>query len=135
MNNTVYLSNLSYQRDKSGIRTLVAKFGTVKNIKIVVDPKTDVSKGMAFVEMGSPAEAKKVIENLDGKIVDGRTLKAKPATPLKNESAVPFKEPFREKKAPAPKKVLTFKDKQLSKKAKNDAKRKSNPLVFKKSSR
>lgn len=135
MNNTVYLSNLSYQRDKSGIRTLVAKFGTVKNIKIVVDPKTEVSKGMAFVEMGSPAEAKKVIENLDGKIVDGRTLKAKPATPLKNESAVPFKTPFKEKKAPAAKKVLTFKDKQLSKKAKNDAKRKSNPLVFKKSSR
>lgn len=131
MNNTVYLSNLSYDRDKSGVRSLVSKYGTVKNIKIVVEPKTDVSKGMAFVEMGSPSEAKKVIEALNGKIIDGRTLKAKPATPLKSKAESAPKE----KKEPKVKKDITFKEKQLSKKAKNEAKRKSNPLVFKKSTR
>lgn len=131
MNNTVYLSNLSYDRDKNGVRSLVSKYGTVKNIKIVVEPKTDVSKGMAFVEMGSPAEAKKVIEGLNGKIIDGRTLKAKPATPLKSKAEPVLKE----KKEPKAKKAITFKEKQLSKKAKNEAKRKSNPLVFKKSTR
>ena len=106
MNNTVYLSNLSYDRDKSGVRSLVSKYGTVKNIKIVVEPKTDVSKGMAFVEMGSPAEAKKVIEALNGKIIDGRTLKAKPATPLKSKAETAPKE----KKEPKAKKNITFKE-------------------------
>jgi len=130
MNTTVYISNLSYERDRNGLRSLFARFGTIKSIKIIVEPTTNQSRGMAFVEMSNVDEAKEAIQSLDGRSLDGRTLKAKWATPLKT---IPTKMPL---KAPPSKnkteeKDLNFKDRQLAKKARNDAKRNSNPFKFK----
>jgi RNA recognition motif-containing protein len=124
-NATVYISNLSYTRDRNGLKSMFLKYGKIKNIKIIVEPSTNQSRGMAFVEMSSAAEAKKAIEGLDQQNFDGRTVKAKYATPLKDTSI---------SRLPA-KKVdnsdLDYVSKQLAKKARNDAKRKSNPLKFK----
>lgn len=125
--NTVYLSNLSYERDRNGLKSLISKYGVIKYIKIIVEPTTLQSRGMAFIEMGSVAEATKAIENLNGKIVDGRTLKANFAIPQREET----------KRAEAPRKKekdLDYKATQLAKKARNDAKRKAkeNPFAFKK---
>lgn len=124
MNTTVYISNLSYRRDRTGLKNLFSRYGLIKNIKIIVDPKTDLPKGMAFVEMSTPAEAKFAIQGLDGQIIDGRTLKANYATPLKSKY-VPEKEKNDNKD-------LDYKAKMIAKKARNDAKRKSNPFIFKK---
>lgn len=130
-NSTVYISNLSYERDRNGLKSMFSKFGIIKNIKIVVEPSTNQSRGMAFVEMGTPAEAKKAIEALDSKIFDGRTVKAKWATPLK-EGSTPRKFYTTQKESSSKvDKDLDFKAVQLAKKARNEARRKSNPLVFK----
>ncbi len=126
--NTVYLSNLSYERDRNGLKSLISKFGVIKYIKIIVEPTTLQSRGMAFIEMGSVAEATKAIESLNGKIVDGRTLKANFAIPQREETK-------RSELAPRKKeKDLDYKATQLAKKARNDAKRKAkeNPFIFKK---
>lgn len=123
--NTVYISNLSYERDRNGLKSLFAKYGEIKNIKIVVEPKTNQSRGMAFIEMANIEQAKLAIENLNGKILDGRTAKAKFATPLKETSTSRF---HANKK---PEKDLEYKTKQLEKKARNDAKRKAVALPFK----
>lgn len=80
---TVYLSNLSYERDKAGIKILMSRYGEVKTINLVIDLDTKVSKGMAFVEMGSIAEAKLAIAGLNQQQIDGRTLKASYAIPQK----------------------------------------------------
>lgn len=125
---TVYLSNLSYERDRNGIKSLISKFGIIKNIKIIVEPKTNQSRGMAFIEMGTLDEAKKAIEGLNGKIVDGRTLKANYAAEERPELKRAAAEKTPKKKI---EKDLDFKSVQLAKKARNDARRKSNPLVFK----
>lgn len=134
--NTVYISNLSYTRDRYGVKSLVSKYGKIKYIKIVVDPKTLVSRGMAFVQMDSVEEATLAIKELDGRKVDGRTIKA-------NFAAEPLKEPQRmddgialdpEKqsiKKPLKDDLRSYKAGQLVKKAKNLAKRNSNPLKFK----
>ncbi len=136
-NSTVYISNLSYERDRNGLKSMFSKFGIIKEIKIIVEPKTNQSRGMAFIEMATPAEAKKAIEALNATIVDGRTVKANWATPLK-EGSVPRKfYPAKNelKTARQEKKVnnrdLEFKEIQLAKKARNLAKKKANPLVFK----
>jgi RNA recognition motif-containing protein len=84
--NTVYISNLSYKRDRNGIRSIFSEFGQIRNIKIIVEPKSNQSRGMAFVEMAKAEQAKKAIEKLDQMRVDGRTIKAKYATPLKSGS-------------------------------------------------
>ncbi len=120
---TVYISNLSYERDRNGIKALVSKFGVIKAIKIIVEPTSGQPRGMAFVEMGSIEEATKAIEGLSGKIVDGRTVKANFAIPQKEE-----------KKFYAPKVVekdLNFKAVQLAKKKRNEERRSANPLKFK----
>ena len=126
-NNTVYISNLSYERDRNGIKSMFAQFGEIKNIKIVVEPATNQSRGMAFVEMSNAAQAKKAIEALDQKNFDGRTIKVKYATPLKASSVSRINEKRDEKK-----KDLSFVTTQMAKKARNDAKRSPDKFNFKK---
>lgn len=121
MNKTVYISNLSYRRDRSGLKSMFNKFGTITNIKIIVEPKSNQPRGMAFVEMSNEAEAKSAIAGLDGVVVDGRTVKAKWATPQKKPTF----------SAPQDNSDLEYKTKMMAKKARNDARRKSNPFVFK----
>jgi len=123
-NTTVYISNLSYERDRSGLISLFSKYGTIKHIKIVVEPSTNQSRGMAFVQMSSYTEAKCAIDGLNGVKLDGRTVKCKWATPMKETSKPKTKVDRKEKD-------LDFKSIQLAKKARNDAKRKSNPFTFK----
>lgn len=138
-NTTVYISNLSYKRDRNGLRALFTKFGKIKEINIIVEPRTGQPRGMAFVEMSSVEEAQAAIKGLNGQVIDGRTAKAKWATPLKDENRPKFFMPKVDAKTGKPaKKVakktskdLDYKERQLAKKAKNDAKRKSNPLQFK----
>jgi RNA recognition motif-containing protein len=127
-NTTVYISNLSYKRDRNGLKSMFSKLGVIKNIKIIVEPSTNQSRGMAFVEMGSVKEATNAIENLNQQIVDGRTVKATWATPLRSGSF--FKAvPAPEKKAKI-QKDLDYKAVQLAKKARNEKKKRSNPFSF-----
>jgi RNA recognition motif-containing protein len=126
MNNTVYISNLSYRRDRTGLKIMFSRYGKITNIKIVVEPKSNQSRGMAFVEMSTSTEARNAIAGLDGVVIDGRTVKAKWATPMKTTSAprVADKQDNSD---------LDYASKMIAKKARNEAKRKSNPFVFKSS--
>ena len=121
---TVYISNLSYERDRNGLKSMFSRFGIIKNIKIVVEPSTNQSRGMAFVEMATVEQATKAIEALNQKVFDGRTVKANWAIPQRN---APLSKDTKKKIE----KDLEFKSVQIEKKAKNEAKRKSNPLNFK----
>ncbi len=136
-NATVYISNLSYDRDRKGVRTLFSRYGTIENIKIIVEPKSLQSRGMAFVEMSSIAEAEAAIAGLNGEVIDGRTVKANFAIPQDKPSrrlntTKPKASAAKTKSDDAkPRKVSDFKSIQLAKKARNDAKRASNPFNFK----
>lgn len=116
--NTVYISNLSYKRDRNGLRSLFSRYGSIKNIKIIVEPETNQSRGMAFVEMGSVNEATMAIKGLHGVVIDNRTLKANYATTQRPQTM--------SKVAPDEKKQkdLEYTTVQLAKKARNEARRK-----------
>ncbi len=77
---TIYVGNLRYTRDEHSIKEMFKEFGTVKYVKMVVDPKTDKSKGIAFVQMPNKKAATTAITTMNGKQVDGRTLKVSIAT-------------------------------------------------------
>jgi RNA recognition motif-containing protein len=132
-NTTVYISNLSYERDRNGLKGLFSKFGVIKHIKIIVEPTSNQSRGMAFVEMATVKEAQSAIDSLNQQVIDGRTVKASWAVPQKEVTkfypAVTNKDKDLKKKNVE--KDLEFTSTQLAKKARNEAKRKSNPLVFK----
>ncbi|OFZ25771.1 MAG: hypothetical protein A2381_03370 [Bdellovibrionales bacterium RIFOXYB1_FULL_37_110] len=89
---TVYIGNLNYKRDEEGIKFLFSKYGKVKSVEIIIDPDNDKKLGYAFVRMYRTSEAIKAIKGLNGKIVDGRTLKVSEA-----KERFPEKAPLGEK--------------------------------------
>jgi len=76
---TVYIGNMSYNKKEKDIRYLFAKYGKIDFLEIIADPETGKSKGFAFVKMFKESEAAIAIKELNGKIIDGRTLKVSEA--------------------------------------------------------
>lgn len=72
---TVYIGNLKYERTDRDIKQLFSEFGKVNKVSIVLDPDTEMSKGIAFVQMPNEKEALEAIKELNGYRFDGRTLK------------------------------------------------------------
>jgi len=77
----IYVGNLNYAATEDGIRAAFQEFGEVTSVKIVEDRETGRSRGFGFVEMANDEEAKKAIEALDGKELDGRALRVNEARP------------------------------------------------------
>src|SRR4051812_31250194 len=79
MNTRLYVGNLSFNTTADGVRTAFQEFGTVSDVHLVSDRETGRSRGFAFVTMGTPEEAAKAIEGMDGKTLDGRPLRVNEA--------------------------------------------------------
>lgn len=60
---------------------MFAQVGTVQSASVVEDRDTGRSRGFAFVEMSTNAEAAAAIEQLNGKEIGGRALKVNEAKP------------------------------------------------------
>lgn len=76
---TIYVGNLNYKKDEEGIKKMFSTFGRVKDVYILTDAKTKLKKGIAFVRMYKMDEAQKAINSLNGREIDGRTLKVSKA--------------------------------------------------------
>lgn len=72
---TIYIGNMSYEKDEREIRDLFSYYGKVNKVQIILDLETNKSKGYAFVIMDHPNDAARAVNGLNGKIVDKRTLK------------------------------------------------------------
>lgn len=72
---TVYIGNLNYEKDELAVRDLFRKYGRVIRVKLVRDPKTNLKKGFGFAQMPNIKDATSAIKELNGKQLDGRTLK------------------------------------------------------------
>ena len=79
MNTRLYVGNLSFNTNADGVRTAFQEFGTVSDVHLVSDRETGRSRGFAFVTMGTPEEAAKAIEGMDGRTLDGRPLRVNEA--------------------------------------------------------
>ncbi len=80
-NNKLYVGNISFRTTEDDLRDLFSAHGNVSRATMVTDRDTGRSRGFAFVEMSSDAEAKAAIEALDGQTVDGRTIQVNVARP------------------------------------------------------
>lgn len=72
---TIYVGNLIYKKTEKQVQELFGRYGSVKYAKIVLDPKTGKGKGIGFVQMPNKKHANEAIKDLNGKNIDGRTLK------------------------------------------------------------
>jgi cold-inducible RNA-binding protein len=79
MGKKLYVGNLSYQTTETDLRDAFAKAGSVAEVKVMLDRETGRPRGFAFVEMSTDAEAKNAITQLDGRDLDGRTIKVNEA--------------------------------------------------------
>ena len=81
MGKKLYVGNLGYDVSTADLETLFASNGTVESVNIISDRVTGQSKGFGFVEMSSDSEAGAAIAALDGKELQGRTIKVNEAKP------------------------------------------------------
>lgn len=77
----IYVSNLSFNVQDEDLRSYFAEYGDVSSAKVITDKFTQRSKGFGFVEMSDDAAAQKAIAELDGAMVDGRSIKVMIARP------------------------------------------------------
>lgn len=75
----IYVGNLSYSLSVEELEKVFAEYGEVLSANIITDRETGRSKGFGFVDMKDDDEAQKAIETLNGKEVNGRTLRVNKA--------------------------------------------------------
>lgn len=80
-NKKLYVGSLPYSTTEDEIRELFEAFGPIESVRIISDKFTGMSKGFAFVEMANPEDARKAVEGMHGKQLNGRTLIVNEARP------------------------------------------------------
>ncbi len=81
MGTRLYVGNLSYDAMENDLQTLFEQAGSVVKCDIMIDRQTGQSKGFAFIEMATQADADKAIETCNGKDLEGRALTVNEARP------------------------------------------------------
>ena len=82
----LYVGNLSYTTTEDDLRTLFAQAGSVTSVALIKDRDTGRSKGFAFIEMGTQAEAQKAISMFNGFSLQDRQLTVNLARPREERS-------------------------------------------------
>ena len=81
MSTKLYVGNLAFQTTNQQLQDLFAQAGTVQSANVIEDRDTGRSRGFAFVEMSTNAEAAAAINQFNGKDLSGRALKVNEAKP------------------------------------------------------
>jgi RNA recognition motif-containing protein len=82
----LYVGNLSYNTTEDELRALFAQAGTVASVAVIKDRDTGQSKGFAFVEMSTQAEAQKAITQFNAQNLKDRALTVNLARPKEERS-------------------------------------------------
>lgn len=77
----LFVGSLPFATTSEELREIFAKAGQVVEANVVVDKMTGRSRGFAFVEMATEADAKKAIDSLNGTEVAGRKIFVSEARP------------------------------------------------------
>ncbi|MDR2669459.1 MAG: RNA-binding protein [Desulfovibrio sp.] len=78
MTTSMFVGNLPFSTDQSGLQSLFAPFGEVVSARVMSDRDTGRSRGFGFVEMEA-SDAGKAMSSLDGRDHQGRKLRVNEA--------------------------------------------------------
>lgn len=81
MATNLFVSGLPYVMTDSELRGLFEEVGTVVSASVITERESGRSRGFGFVEMASEEEARRAIEQLNRRVVDGQTLTVNEARP------------------------------------------------------
>jgi len=82
----IYVGNLPYSVNDDQLRELFSAVGAVDSARVISDRFTGQSKGFGFVEMPNDDEARRAIDELNGKDLEGRQMKVNEARPRPERS-------------------------------------------------
>ncbi|OGT46127.1 MAG: hypothetical protein A3E82_00475 [Gammaproteobacteria bacterium RIFCSPHIGHO2_12_FULL_38_11] len=71
----IYVGNLSYNTTEDELRDLFSQYGSVAEVKLIIDFSTGRSKGFAFVSYASSQDCENAVEKVNGYQMGGRKLK------------------------------------------------------------
>jgi RNA recognition motif-containing protein len=84
----LFVGNLPYSTTEQDLRELVGRSrAAVVSVRLVSDLDTGRSKGHAFVEVETPEDGARVMRELDGFNLDGRSIvvnEARPRGPIRD---------------------------------------------------
>ena len=87
----IYVGNLAYATTDEGLKSAFAQFGEVTAARVVTDRMTNRSKGFGFVTMPDAAQAQAAIDAMNGKELDGRTVRVNESQPRPHEDRGGFR--------------------------------------------
>jgi cold-inducible RNA-binding protein len=105
----LFVGNLNYNTKKEELSELFGSAGQVVDVFIPTDRATGRSRGFAFVEFATEAEADEAIRQLNGREVGGRPLKVNAAESRPPRAAGPRVSAPNERFAP-PEPMFDFPD-------------------------
>src|SRR3990170_2903935 len=77
----LFVGNLSYQTMENDLQDHFSQAGVVTSVNLMFDKVTGKSRGFAFVEMATPEEAARAVEQLHNKEFQARALTVNIARP------------------------------------------------------
>lgn len=86
MGNKLFVGSLSWDTTDDTLRNFFASAGSVVSARVITDKFSGRSRGFGFVEMSTPEEAEKALNELNGKELDGRAINVSEAKPQENRS-------------------------------------------------
>ena len=82
----IYVSNLGFSVQDEDLKEYFAEYGEVTSAKVITDKFTNRSRGFGFVEMPDETAAQKAIKELNGAVVEGRSISVNVARPREERS-------------------------------------------------
>lgn len=70
----LYVGGLPYQTTENDLISLFEQAGNVTSATVINDRDTGRSKGFGFVDMSTPEEGQRAIEQLNGTLIDNRNI-------------------------------------------------------------
>src|SRR3954453_11716288 len=82
----LFVGNLSFNTTENDLQDSFEQYGTVADVKIMMDHGTGRSRGFGFITMGSTAEGEAAISGLEAQEMDGRKITVNEARPREDRS-------------------------------------------------
>lgn len=79
----LYVGNLPYKYNDADLKALFEAYGEITSAVVIMDKMSGRSKGFGFVELGDDV-AEQAMSELNGKEVEGLTLKVSVARPMED---------------------------------------------------
>ena len=73
------IRNLARSTTEDELKSMFEAYGDVQFCNLVMDQKSGASKGFGFVEMPKAGQAKAAMKSINGRVIDGSSLRVKKA--------------------------------------------------------